>query len=429
MSASDLAIEVRNLSKSYTIWHNREKASTLAEAMFSRIRRPLAAKDDRETFTALRDVSFDVPRGEVVGVIGRNGAGKSTLLKILSRITAPTMGEALLYGRVGSLLEVGTGFHPELTGRENIFLNGAILGMRRKEIQRQFDAIVQFAGVEKFLDTPVKRYSSGMYVRLAFAVAAHLDCEIMVVDEVLSVGDQEFQEKCLGKMRDVSQSGRTVLFVSHNMQAVSLLCNKGLFFRSGQLTYTGPVRGAIDEYLKSFHQTSDQMVKPSARPGSGEYRFTQVRMGKSNYLPDESKEVHFRIERFKGKLGRMYLSAHIVNELGAVIAQCDSRLVGHWVDDAEAIEGKFTISTPWLKPGKYRVDLYICCIGLVDTFEDACGMQISPVLPYPYTGTPDATQHAAVLADFKWESDPVRSQMGDGEGASAPDIGGGARVR
>jgi lipopolysaccharide transport system ATP-binding protein len=405
MSSGDLAISVRNLTKQYTIAHDTAQHSTLAEALLHRFRHPFTSREDRETFTALDDVSFDVQKGDVIGVIGRNGAGKSTLLKILSKIAEPTSGEACLYGRVGSLLEVGTGFHPELTGRENIFLNGAILGMRRAEIKKHFDAIVDFAGVEKFLDTPVKRYSSGMYVRLAFAVAAHLDCEIMVVDEVLAVGDQEFQNKCLGKMKDVSNSGRTVLFVSHNMQAVSLLCTKGLFFRRGQLTYNGTAQGAIDQYLQSFQRASDRAARPDIRPGTGEYRFTVAETSKAHYLPDEPKEVKFRIERFRNNVGRMYLSAHVVNEMGAVIAQCDSRLVGHWVDDTDAVEGKFTIATPWLKPGTYRVDLYICCIGLVDCFEDACTLNVSPVLPYPNAATADGTQHCIVLSDFNWETE------------------------
>src|SRR5579875_1940513 len=210
-----------------------------------------AVREARELW-ALRDVSFEVMPGEVLGLIGRNGAGKSTLLKVLSRITEPTSGRAELYGRVGSLLEVGTGFHAELTGRENVFLNGAILGMSRSEIRRQCDAIVDFAGVEQFLGTPVKRYSSGMYVRLAFAVAAHLRTEIMIVDEVLAVGDAEFQQKCLGKMKDVASGGRTVLFVSHNMQAVSRLCSRAVCLRRGEVIYDGEVAGAIEHYLAEY---------------------------------------------------------------------------------------------------------------------------------------------------------------------------------
>jgi lipopolysaccharide transport system ATP-binding protein len=244
----DIAIAIRSLSKSYTIVHDQEKHITLAEAMLARLKDPLR-RPRKETFWALKDVSFDISRGEVVGIIGRNGAGKSTLLKILSRITEPTAGEIDLYGRVGSLLEVGTGFHPELTGRENIYLNGAILGMRKAEIERQFDAMVDFSGVEKFLDTPVKRYSSGMYVRLAFAVAAHLNPEILVVDEVLAVGDAEFQKKCLGKMKDVATSGRTILFVSHNMAAVTNLCTSAIVLRNGELTFHGRTDQAVQHYM------------------------------------------------------------------------------------------------------------------------------------------------------------------------------------
>lgn len=215
----------------------------------------------QEKFWALRDISFSVDQGDVVGIIGRNGAGKSTLLKILSRITPPTAGKITLHGRVASLLEVGTGFHPELTGRENIFLNGAILGMTKTEIRKKFDAIVDFAEVEKFLDTPVKHYSSGMYVRLAFAVAAHLEPEILIVDEVLAVGDIQFQKKCLGKMTEVSQQdGRTVLFVSHNMAAVSLLCNKAVLLEQGKITAEGPTKVCLDKYTKSLEYRSGSFI-------------------------------------------------------------------------------------------------------------------------------------------------------------------------
>src|SRR5579871_6257267 len=216
MVSSDIAISAQGISKSYRISH-MEKQEYAAIALYNRLMHPFQ-RIHKETFWALKDLDFDIAQGEVVGIIGRNGAGKSTLLKILSRITEPTTGVIHLYGRIGSLLEVGTGFHPELTGRENIYLNGSILGMHRREIESHFDAIVDFAGIEQFLDTPVKRYSSGMYVRLAFAVAAHLEPEILIVDEVLAVGDAEFQKKCLGKMEEVTKKdGRTILFVSHNM--------------------------------------------------------------------------------------------------------------------------------------------------------------------------------------------------------------------
>ncbi|MCC6484197.1 MAG: ABC transporter ATP-binding protein [Armatimonadetes bacterium] len=277
-SSSDIAISVRGLGKAYTIAHTQAKHTTAAEALMSRLRRPLQ-RSETETFWALKDVSFDVRRGDVVGIIGRNGAGKSTLLKVLSRITEPTTGEIDLYGRVGSLLEVGTGFHPELTGRENIFLNGAILGMRKSEIQRQFDAIVDFAGVEQFLDTPVKRYSSGMYVRLAFAVAAHLRSEILVVDEVLAVGDAEFQKKCLGKMKDVASGGRTVLFVSHNLGAIRSLCRTALVVSNGELTLEADAEEACRTYLHEMQTTPQELDSPSVvRSGTGEMRLTGIQL-------------------------------------------------------------------------------------------------------------------------------------------------------
>jgi homopolymeric O-antigen transport system ATP-binding protein len=245
-------IKVENISKQYRLGASRESFPTLRDALAGAFRAPLRRRGRRktnETIWALKDVSFEIAPGEVVGIIGRNGAGKSTLLKILSRITEPTSGRAELHGRTASLLEVGTGFHPELTGRENMFLNAAILGMPRSEIERKFDEIVAFAEIEKFLDTPVKHYSSGMYVRLAFAVAAHLEPEILIIDEVLAVGDAAFQKKCLGKIQGVTQQGRTVLFVSHNMAAIKSLCGRALLLEEGRIAIEGNVDTLIDKYL------------------------------------------------------------------------------------------------------------------------------------------------------------------------------------
>ncbi|HEV2830779.1 MAG TPA: ABC transporter ATP-binding protein [Hanamia sp.] len=259
-----VTIRVENLSKSYILRHSGEGYVSLRETITKKVQRTFQQTKNivttnqieksprKEEFWALHDVSFEVQQGDRIGIIGRNGAGKSTLLKLLSRITEPTRGRISTKGRIASLLEVGTGFHPELTGRENIYLNGALLGMHRAEIKKKFDEIVDFSEVEKFLDTPVKRYSSGMYVRLAFAVAAHLESEILIVDEVLSVGDLQFQKKCLGKMEDVSKGeGRTVLFVSHNMGTINQLCNRGIFLKSGKITDIGQTADIVRKYMKS----------------------------------------------------------------------------------------------------------------------------------------------------------------------------------
>lgn len=247
-------IKVEGLGKQYRVGSRLQQFATLRDSISAAVRKPLAAlrpNGHSETFWALRDVDFEVAPGEVIGVIGRNGAGKSTLLKILSRITEPTTGRVELYGRVASLLEVGTGFHPELTGRENVFLNGAVLGMRKAEIDDKFDEIVAFAEIEKFIDTPVKHYSSGMYVRLAFAVAAHLEPEILIIDEVLAVGDAQFQKRCLGKMNEVARSGRTVLFVSHNLRAVAQLCGHCIWIDGGHVMSRGLTNEVVVDYLAS----------------------------------------------------------------------------------------------------------------------------------------------------------------------------------
>jgi lipopolysaccharide transport system ATP-binding protein len=280
---SDIVIKAENLGKRYTIGHQTGKGdgTTFREALIRNARnlwkktrdlaqgKPVIQGDTLEEVWALKDVSFEIRRGEAIGIIGRNGAGKSTLLKILSRITEPTTGRVTIKGRVASLLEVGTGFHSELSGQENIYLNGTILGMTRAEIRRKFDEIVAFAEVEKYLDTPVKRYSSGMYVRLAFAVAAHLEPEILVVDEVLAVGDAEFQKKCLGKMGEVATAGRTVLFVSHNMAAVQSLCRTAFQLESGRIVQTGDSKNVVSEYLSGSGRNTSVMVwQDESAPGN-----------------------------------------------------------------------------------------------------------------------------------------------------------------
>lgn len=300
---TDRVIAVENLSKRYLLGHQRSKSDGLRHAIEEAMRAPLTwlrarreLKRQQEEFWALKDVSFNVNQGEVIGVIGRNGAGKSTMLKLLSRITEPTSGRIRLTGRVASLLEVGTGFHPELTGRENIFLNGTILGMTRVEIKSKFDEIVAFAEVEKFLDTPVKRYSSGMYVRLAFAVAAHLEPEILLVDEVLAVGDAAFQRKCLGKMGQVAREGRTILFVSHNMAAIMRLCQRVLWFERGRLSDSGDCEQIVAKYLTSSIQEAGEVIyggNGDKAPGSEFVRLEAIKVRGANGIVTPLLDVRF----------------------------------------------------------------------------------------------------------------------------------------
>lgn len=302
MSATDIAVSVEHLTKVYRIGIKEQTKDSLAATLFDFIRSPLtnyrkyrslyrfddladgrdagSSNSRADIIWALNDVSFDVKEGEVLGIIGRNGAGKSTLLKILARITPPTRGRVQIRGRVSSLLEVGTGFHQELTGRDNIYLNGTILGMRKKEVDRKFDEIVEFSGVERFLDTPVKRYSSGMAVRLAFAVAAHLEPEVLIVDEVLAVGDATFQQKCINKMQDVGKEGRTILFVSHNMAAVNMLCNRAILIQDGRIVKTGPTDGVVTAYLNSGTGVTAERewLDPRSAPGREVVRLRAVRI-------------------------------------------------------------------------------------------------------------------------------------------------------
>jgi lipopolysaccharide transport system ATP-binding protein len=340
---SDTVIKAENLSKKYTIGHQQTERYTAlrdviangARRMFNRgIVQPwkrlssstaLQFNNSTEEFFALRDVSFEIKQGDRVGIIGRNGAGKSTLLKILSRITEPSSGRITLKGRVASLLEVGTGFHPELTGRENIFLNGAIMGMSKAEIKKKFDEIVAFAEVEKFLDTPVKRYSSGMYVRLAFAVAAHLDTEILLVDEVLAVGDAQFQKKCLGKMEEVGARGRTVLFVSHNMGAINSFCTKGILIDSGKIKLVGKVEDVVNKYLKNNTDAACELLwkDVSLAPGDDVIRLKAVRVtseGKSTANVAVDKDTYIEIEFWNLRLD-IYISTsiHLLHESGVVV--------------------------------------------------------------------------------------------------------------
>jgi lipopolysaccharide transport system ATP-binding protein len=323
-------IKVEGLGKQYRIGSDSSAYSTLREALVSRLRSPLNGAQGRNSehkkIWALRDINFEVNAGEVVGIIGRNGAGKSTLLKILSRVTEPTTGRVELHGRVGSLLEVGTGFHPELSGRENVFLNGAVLGMHRAEITRKFDDIVAFAEVEKFIDTPVKRYSSGMYVRLAFAVAAYLEPEILLVDEVLAVGDSSFQRKCLDRMKDVGRHGRTVLFVSHNMPAVTRLCDRTILLDEGTILRDDLSHKVVGSYLRSGLGTTAvrEWPDPAQAPGNEVARLLAVRVrtedNQTNEAVDIRKPVGIEMEYEVLQPGHiLHPNFHFFNEEGVYV--------------------------------------------------------------------------------------------------------------
>lgn len=404
------AISIRRLGKAYTIRRGLESQTTLAEQALARIKNPFH-RAQTETFWALRDIDLDIQQGEVVGIIGRNGAGKSTLLKLLSRITAPTEGRIEINGRVGSLLEVGTGFHPELTGRENIFLNGAVLGMTRPEIKREFDAIVEFAGVERFLETPVKRYSSGMYVRLAFAVAAHLRTEVLIVDEVLAVGDAEFQKKCLGKMQDVaSGQGRTVLFVSHQMHNIAGLCERVAVLESGQLAYLGDTHRAIEIYLNSSNANHSFELSADERAGREQPSIWSAETLKTTFAVGEAIEVNLSVGRQTSPghdpACKYYVAGLLVDSQGRPVTNTDSRLMHDLFRlDRDTPTGRFRLRMDglWLKPGQYSLDLAVCGVGeLFDRVGQAVSFSVEGELPYPRTGH-DLLDSGVVLSDFGYE--------------------------
>ena len=409
--SNDGAISIRGLSKAFTIARNHERHSTLAETLLSRLKKPWSLTR-REKFWALRDVNLEIAQGEVVGIIGRNGAGKSTLLKVLSRITQPTCGEIDLFGRVGSLLEVGTGFHPELTGRENIFLNGAILGMSKAEIRKEFDAIVDFAGVERFLDTPVKRYSSGMYVRLAFAVAAHLQSEILIVDEVLSVGDASFQQKCLGKMGDVARGGRTVLFVSHNMAAVSALCGRAVLLDHGRAVAMGPPSDVIEQYMNSSSWSgSDEDGGVAKRPRWAKPLIMGARLINGRGARPASYAVGQPIRigvsyQLNPELGmrRLNLGLVIKTRRGISVGTINMKMTGDVADVPIDGAGEIicTLEAPPLTPGTYSVDLWLGD-GLMDSdmIEGALRFNVEPSDFYG-TGVSPVPEHGPMVLQASW---------------------------
>jgi lipopolysaccharide transport system ATP-binding protein len=391
---SDTVIRVENLSKKYIIGHQKQERYTALRDVLSngvkslghKLLQPLGKKTTdpvSEEFWALKDVSFEIKQGDRVGIIGCNGAGKSTLLKILSRITEPTSGRISIKGRVASLLEVGTGFHPELTGRENIYLNGAILGMGKAEIKKKFDEIVAFAEVEKFLDTPVKRYSSGMYVRLAFAVAAHLEPEILIVDEVLAVGDAQFQKKCLGKMEDVGKQGRTVLFVSHNMGIVQTLCNRGILLNQATVFTDDTANGAVSAYLKTLEISGLQnLLERKDRRGKGKVKLERIDISSDE---NSTSLATGRPARFLFYLTDTFTGLSCVftvyNQLGQPIVNFSSSIHSPKDFKDSTIGAKFIcdIDELPLLPGQYRMNVMLHDNGeLQDHVEAAAIFDVEP---------------------------------------------------
>lgn len=417
------ALEVEELSKRYRIGTSIEKSDNLVKFFLSSLLNPirnfikikkLSNFDEKEVSNdiiwALKKVNFRVKRGEVIGVIGKNGAGKSTLLKILSKITYPTSGKIKINGRVASLLEVGTGFHPELTGKENIYLNGTILGMTKKEIDHKYDDILKFSGVEKFIDTPVKRYSSGMRVRLAFSVAAHLDPEILLIDEVLAVGDAGFQKKCLGKINQVASDGRTVLFVSHNMGAIKNLCSSVILIDNGQIKFNGDVESGIYQYLNNENYKGE-ISNMEQRVGSGEIRIKSINILDKNNRPIESIISGSRISISLGfrriediKPDGLIVSLQIVNHMDIPIFIHHSRLTGSIFEEIP-YEGAFICEIPKipLPPSSYKINFSIMQNKqYIDKLDQAYEINVINGNFFISSETPPIS-HGICLVDAKWK--------------------------
>ncbi|WP_417617907.1 ABC transporter ATP-binding protein [Parasphingorhabdus sp.] len=417
---TDVMIKAEGLGKSYLIGHQTERESYQAlrdviartAAGFARSAldilrgRQILMGDTIEEFWALRDVDFEIRRGEVVGFIGRNGAGKSTLLKVLSRITEPSEGQVAIRGRVASLLEVGSGFHPELTGRENIYLNGAILGMSRAEIRRKFDEIVAFAEVEQFLDTPVKRYSSGMYVRLAFAVAAHLEPEILIVDEVLAVGDAAFQKKCLGKMGEVAGEGRTVLFVSHTMSAIEQLCSRCVVLHDGRAVFDGETSAAISLYLANGQGSVHELSDTERRPGTGKARIT---MAECDPVLEFGKPLRIVMRtKVSVPLNEPDFRVSIYNQNGICVSNFGSSYMKSPLPNLDR-DAVITLEIPSnaLNAGLYTLNMSISenQLGepsIVDRIESAVSFQMTSVDPF---GTGKAPHIGSIIMPQRWYFD------------------------
>jgi lipopolysaccharide transport system ATP-binding protein len=416
-------IKAENLSKRYSLGALRGASDTLRDALAGTFRARLNSLrgrarrgDEDQTIWALRDISFEVMPGEVVGIIGHNGAGKSTLFKILSRVTEPTGGRAELYGRVSSLLEVGTGFHPELTGRENVFLNGSILGMARGEIERKFDEIVAFAEIERFLDTPVKRYSSGMYMRLAFAVAAHLEPEILLVDEVLAVGDAAFQKKCLGKLGDAASEGRTVLFISHNMTAIQSMCKRVLWLSKGEVVEEADAGRVVSDYLKRGAALSTERIwdeTDSAAPGNAKVRLRRACVRPEGGSPLDDITIRtpltFEFEYWNFEPGaRLSLSLHLYNEQGGIVFITVPLREQAWHGKpfpAGLFRSVCRVPGDLLNDGVYRALLLVVRdeSEVLFSFEDAVIFDVSDSVER--RGDWHGKWPGAVRPDLKWETE------------------------
>ncbi len=417
----ETAIKVRELSKRYRIGE-RDRADTFGQQLGNLLTYPIknlrrianltrfSEEDDPTVFWALRDINFDVPKGDVLGIIGHNGAGKSTLLKILSRITEPTTGEIEIRGRVSSLLEVGTGFHPELSGRDNVYMNGTILGMRKREIDAKFDEIVAFSGVSKHIDTPVKFYSSGMTVRLAFSVAAHLEPEILIIDEVLAVGDAEFQKKCLGKMEDVAGQGRTVLFVSHNLAAVQKLCPQSILLKSGRKVFDGPTRQAIQQYTQIPENISDDDLNSQHRLGTGEIKFKRIRFRQDRQIQSSLHPgIPFEIEAYisveKALQVKSEFAFNIYSQLGVLITTLDASISS---DQAFEVTGDalLTCLVPELSlvPGNYYLSIWAGTSNQqFDYIERAIGFSVEKTDHYDTGKMYSSDKHGFLLTKSIWE--------------------------
>lgn len=437
---TDIAIRVENLSKRYRIGIKEEVPDSLGGALagwfkspvanYRRLRslsnfnenggepHPKSSHEPDDIIWALREISFDVQHGEVVGIIGHNGAGKSTLLKILTRITEPTSGKAIINGRVSSLLEVGTGFHPELSGRENIYLNGTVLGMSRVEIDQKFDEIVDFSGVERFIDTPVKRFSSGMQVRLAFAVAAHLEPEVLLIDEVLAVGDVEFQRRCLGKMKQVAGEGRTVLFVSHNMPAVMSLCSHAYVLIDGMIAFRGAPDRAVEHYYEVSKRTVDvQLSDRLDRTGSGELRFHRIRIADAEEKPLDALVTGHDIclyldYRASSPVRNVSVSIGFNTSYGERILLCSNELSGQPFSDISP-NGSFRCVIPKfpLGPGQYSLSIYATVNGIVaDWVQDAKALSVYDG-DYYGTGKTPPSSHNRFYAQHYWSNEDISGTM------------------